>query len=529
MSNTDFDPLSVEEPKTTTQFTGGTPEPVESVRRRALGEALGTKMGGSVADLYEREAAAEKRVKLAEAEKDRDLAQRLANAQTAASQGIKARYAAAEPQLMAPPPKFNVTKESAEGMNALAVLLPVAGLIIGSKGMMSGVNAMNAMTGALEGYQKGNKERIEFETKKYEKAMQEWEKTIGQIKDSLARYEKMASLDLASATAQAKAEAAAKGYGIVADIIEKDGISNARALLEKIAIQTKTANDRIQNSALVPVLGLDGKPMLVTRQQANDAAQAGTPYTPAPRSTTAGQNALTFASRVYGNIENASQDLINLANSPLTAQAPVFSGIINSDPTTVAGSLQALALRNATPEEERVFDQLSQQVGLALSRLEAQGLASGSTQAQVKGFDALRPKAGDNAINMAMYLAKVRQEIETGVKVHSAMQGATPEQKANAQQRLQEIRRAIPFTVDDVQAVLRGQNKTLSESMQKLVNQPGVATGLQPTQDQSGGGSQQKTINPKAIEMLKKDPSPEKRKQFDEIFGAGSAARILGE
>jgi hypothetical protein len=257
-------------------------------------------------------------------------------------------------------------------------------------------------------------------------------------------------------------------------------------IVEKISTATAIANAKAtkgtEDSALVPVLGPDGKAMLVTRRQANEAANAGTPYTPAPRSTTAGQIAQTLANRVYNNIEGASNDLVNLANSPAIASSPVFSGIINSDPTTIPGSLQALAVRKITKPEQRAFDQLSQQIGLALSRLEAQGLASGSTVAQVKGFDSLRPKAGDNALNMALYLAKVRQEIETGVRTHSTMHGANTEQKQFAQERLREVQQAIPFTVKEVLDVMRKNNADLSSSMQKLLMQPGIATGLKGVQ-----------------------------------------------
>jgi len=237
---------------------------------------------------------------------------------------------------------------------------------------------------------------------------------------------------------------------------------------------------------------------------------------PAPKATSAGQNAQMYAGRVYGNIEGASQDLINIANSPSISQSPVFSGIINSDPTTALGSVKALALRTITPDEQRAFDQLSQQVGLALSRLEAQGLASGSTQSQVKGFDALRPKAGDSAVNMALYLAKVRQEIETGIKVHSTMAGANPEQKKNAQARLKEVQDAIPFTVSEVLSVLKDNKETLSDSSRKLLSQPGIATGLQM---EGGQTTTQQKPQPTQSDIDYARANPQVRDLFIQRFG----------
>jgi len=197
--------------------------------------------------------------------------------------------------------------------------------------------------------------------------------------------------------------------------------------------------------------------------------------------TQAGQNALTFASRVFGNIQNAAQDLINISAMPATATTPVLSGIIGADPNTVSGSLVALGARSITRPEARAFDQLSQQLGAALSRIEAQGLASGSTNATIRTFDALRPKAGDNAINMALYLAKVKQEIITGISVHEEMQGATDGQKKKNRDAVRQIDEVIPFDLKDVIDVIRKNKLPLSDSSQKLLRVQPIAPNLQLT------------------------------------------------
>ena len=470
-------------------YTPAPEKPQESsdvILRKAL---KGFNLGGfdpdSYADLVSGKSKAAGDAAKAEAEQKRIEAQGKAAAEKTFATGLRQQYQRAEPTLMSAPPKFNVTKDTEQGLMGLAALMTVGSLIIGSKGAASGVNAMNAMTGVLKGYQEGNQQRIDFETKKYEQSIKEWERTLQQTKESLARYEKLASADLNAAISQASAEAAAKGQEVIAAKLRQGGFSEAKDAVDKLIAQTidsKAKMERAVPKTQTPIIVQDaeGKAMYANRATGEPMrGPDGEILRPAPKATSAGQNAMMYASRVYGNIEGASQDLVNIANSPAIAQSPVFAGIINADPTTVSGSLKALVARKMAPEEERAFDQLSQQVGLALSRLEAQGLASGSTQAQVKGFDALRPKAGDSAINMALYLAKVRQEIETGIKVHSTMSGANPDQKKNAQARLKEVQDAIPFTVNDVLNVLRDNKETLSDSSKKLLSQPGIATGLQ--------------------------------------------------
>lgn len=453
--------------------------------KKALG---GLNLGGFDPDAYgsliEQESKAKGDVAKAEQEQKRIAAQGKADAEKTFATGLRQKYEAAEPTLMSAPPKFNVTKDTEQGLTGLAALMTVGSLIIGSKGAASGVNAMNAMTGVLKGYQEGNQQRIDFETKKYEQSIKDWERTLQQTKESLSRYEKLAATDLSAATAQAAADAAAKGQEVIAAKIRQEGLTQTKAMVDKLIAQTidnKAKMERAVPKTQAPIIVQDasGKAMYANRATGEPMrGPDGEILRPAPKPASAGQNATIYANRVYGNIEGASQDLVNLANSPVS-QAPIFAGIINADPTTISGSLKALVARKIAPEEDRVFDQLSQQIGLALSRLEGQGLASASTQAQVKGFDALRPKAGDSAINMALYLAKVRQEIETGVKVHSTLLGANPDQKENAKVRLKEIQNAIPFTVNDVLNVLRDDRETLSDSSKKLLSQPGIATGLQ--------------------------------------------------
>jgi hypothetical protein len=201
----------------------------------------------------------------------------------------------------------------------------------------------------------------------------------------------------------------------------------------------------------------------------------------------AGQYALTYASRVYGNIENAAQDLENIQNLPEVAQSPVLSGLINRDPETTFGSITALVGRKITNKEARAFDQVANSLSAALARLEAQGLASGGTKGNIAAFDAVKPRAGDDAINMALYIARVKQEIEVGIRVHDKMPGATPEQKAEAQRILEELNRIVPFNTTDVMETLRKNRVQMSDKMNTLVNRPTVVEQIKPEVVERGG------------------------------------------
>jgi hypothetical protein len=148
--------------------------------------------------------------------------------------------------------------------------------------------------------------------------------------------------------------------------------------------------------------------------------------------------------------------------------------MIGVDRDTAFRSLTSLVAREITSKEERAFEQITNSLDAALARLEGQGLATGGTQAAIRSFSSLKPRAGDAAINLALYLARVKQEIQTGVKVHEKMPGATPEQLVATTDVLKRIDTAVPFNVSDVLSVLRGNGRPIEAKMEALIGTPSI-------------------------------------------------------
>jgi hypothetical protein len=244
------------------------------------------------------------------------------------------------------------------------------------------------------------------------------------------------------------------------------GKADARADAQRIARENRAAADERAR---------------LSREQAKQLAELR-----ASQPGKQGQNALTFASRVYGNIENATNDLVNLTNLPAVAESPIFAGMIGADRETVLRNITAFAARKVTNKDQRAFEQIANSLDAALARLEAQGLANGSTRGAIASFSALKPREGDDAINMAIYLARVKQEIETGIKVHAEMPGATPGQKQNNLRNIERINQTVPFSVEDTLNVLKANRKPLGKKMEQLLNQPQIVpnTTMQPQAEQ---------------------------------------------
>jgi hypothetical protein len=202
----------------------------------------------------------------------------------------------------------------------------------------------------------------------------------------------------------------------------------------------------------------------------------------------AGSRERTFAQRVFGSIKGMAVDAKNLLTLPSTAAMPEFAGITAEDPNSIFRALIAMTARTITEPEKRAFQQITEQIAQAMANIEGQGLASGATAAKVKAFDALRPKEGDNAINMALYFARVRQELETGIEVFLTNTGANEEQKRQAQEILNNLPKQIPFTVEDVFRKVPGSQQKLSQEMDRLIRQSPVLTELESPEQTTAQG-----------------------------------------
>lgn len=395
-------------------------------QRNVLRQVLGADLGGPVSDIQQRQAAATEKVARGQLDQKIAEARGVLNAQEAYAKGVRGAYAAAEPKLMAPPPTFNVTKDTEEGLMGLATIMPLAGLIIGGKGQMAGINAMNAMAGALQGYQTGNKERIAFETKKYEEAWKQWQAQINQVKDSLARYMELAKTDLATATSKAKLDAIAMGAPIIADLIEQQTLTKTFEMVEKIAVSTAQANAKVTKSTkLVPVQTPEG-PRLVTEEQAAESARTGQPMTPAPRAADRGLYPSALERKNYvglNQLVKTADELIAKLDDPEFAKK-VDKYRLDAFLSEEGGKVVSQILRQKIPED--VQDFINKATNLRNKYyLEISGKA-------VTGGEAMRnynvvPQPGMNAQRLAQTLRSLRDGAKGDVEQFQTMYPRLPE------------------------------------------------------------------------------------------------------
>jgi hypothetical protein len=393
---------------------------------------------------------------------------------------------------------FVPTQETTQDLAGIFSLMSVVGMVVGKGNAQL---AMSSMNGMLEGYQKGRADLYKKELTQFDKNFKAMQSKVTTLERELADAMELKKLDrekgdLEITMALAKAESPLLNAmrNKQGDVAVFNAVQSAKKSVETLVslnndlqgkanarADAQAARDQQERIAKENRLAADERARLSREQQKALAdAKAGQPGRQ-------GQNALTFASRVYGNIENATNDLVNLTNLPAVAESPIFAGMIGADRDTVLRNITAFAARKVTNKDQRAFEQIANSLDAALARLEAQGLANGSTRGAIASFSALKPREGDDAINMAIYLARVKQEIETGIKVHAEMPGATAGQKQNNLTNIERINKTVPFSVEDTLNVLKASRRPLGKKMEQLLSQPQIVpnTTMEPQERKS--------------------------------------------
>ena len=380
---------------------------------------------------------------------------------------------------------FVPTKETTQDLAGIFSLMSIVGMVVGKGNAQL---AMSSMNGMLEGYQKGRADLYKKELTQFDKNFKAMQSKVLTLEKELSEAMELKKLDrekgdLGITMALAKGESPLLGAmrNKLGDVAVLNAVQDTKKTLNTLV----TLNNDLRAKADARADAAERERRADERARLARDQQKQLAELRASQPGKQGQNALTFASRVYGNIENAAADLENILSLPATSQSPVFAGMIGVDRDTAFRSLTSLVAREITSKEERAFEQITNSLDAALARLEGQGLATGGTQAAIRSFSSLKPRAGDAAINLALYLARVKQEIQTGVKVHEKMPGATPEQLVATTDVLKRIDTAVPFNVSDVLSVLRGSGKPIETKMEALIGTPSIVESAvqgQPTQ-----------------------------------------------
>lgn len=396
-------------------------------------------------------------------------------------------------EMTMPEPEFKPSQMEMDDYRNLAGMLVGIGMLVGGTGRNSAMYALNSLNGMMKGYAEGRRDLFKNEQIKFDKQLRSIDATNKRIQREFEDAVAMIGTDRAEGLARIKRLSAELNQGVIDADLRLANLAGVRKHLDSLVSASDSAvtildrraaevsareerrEDRREAEASRQAFQTSERQSreAFQREMQRERGDLRREFQSGQTTRQTGTN-LAFAGRVFTNTLNAANDLQNVVKLPGVSQSPILSGMLSNDATTVFGSLVNAAARSITKAEERTFDQIVGGLSIALARIESSGLASGATNYVIKQYDQLKPRAGDKAINMALWLAKVRQEIETGIQAHSRMPGATPGQIEDLSKALQKVRTAVPFTVEDATEAVRRGRTSLVDRSAALLNLPSV-------------------------------------------------------
>ncbi len=178
-----------------------------------------------------------------------------------------------------------------------------------------------------------------------------------------------------------------------------------------------------------------------------------------------GSREAVFTNRILIAANETAKDLSNIVRLPIKSDTGVFGGR-KQGPSLLDAGKEALT-QAMTSQEVQSYNTRSAGLQRSLAAIEAAGLAPTNTLSHQ--MEAVQFRAGDSQQTRLEKLAQTRQMVEAGLETTLSNPKLGDEQRAHINSIIESIRKAIPFTIEDVDklGVLQDRNPkaTLNDVM----------------------------------------------------------------
>ena len=337
---------------------------------------------------------------------------------------------------------YSPTREEIPQLVQLFSTLTAAAFLAGGKGRQSGMGALSAMTGAMEGYRKGQKEVFDREIKEFDKRLREVQLHNEGVK---RQY------DIAMRTLQTNREAGLAELKKLEMMATNSKMAydarrgDLNALAQDVKTQVDASNKAITDWATY------------TRQKNAEARAQEQLRISQKRLEIAEKNAtggratqqqfiVQRAVNALGGVESALETIVALPAGSTTGWLPNLQtkdGMVNAIRNQLG--------RKIAPVDAEFMNTLFSGIGRNLATIEASGLASGLTTLASQLQSGVYINAGvDDPYKVAMKLADIRRIATENIRP-AINSGLMPQKQAEEAARLVgKIEKTIPYTTLDV-------------------------------------------------------------------------------
>ena len=374
--------------------------------------------------------------------------------------------------------RFAPTRETAMEMAGLYSLINVIGFAIGRGGKQSSMQALSAMNGMLEGYRQGSTDRFNQEKKLFDANLKQLTDNVNTLTNRLQRVVQLSTVDKLKAQQELTVALAESGADFVKENINKFGLPATIQYLKQVQTAAQRAVDKERDferraeakaretadrQAFQKELQqqrLDAQRQLQADRLANQASRRG------------GALNDRYAFNINEAFSQAAIDLLNVSQMPEKTTLGAFAGMTGQGGDTIIKSLANNFARAVTKEDSRLMQQIVSGLDQNMARALGGGYANSSAKAIVNAYKEQVAQFGDSAAAQAMFLARMKQELEVLSKAFKNHPGANEGYVNDMKEYVDSLNQAIPFNVQQVIAANRGNQRTITQKFQSLSQQP---------------------------------------------------------
>lgn len=175
--------------------------------------------------------------------------------------------------------------------------------------------------------------------------------------------------------------------------------------------------------------------------------------------------------RIVGSGKLAVASLKNVTKLPSSASKG-FLGIGSGPGSSIIGSTKDQLLNKMSDQTTQFYNTAIAGLSRNLGQIETRGLAPGANF--VNSFDAVQWRSTDTGLTKLGKLAESRQIVEQGLVGFMDNPRVPDVQKKAVQKIIDDVKEAIPFSVEDVYELDKQQQKNPKTTMQDVIKKSGL-------------------------------------------------------
>lgn len=175
-----------------------------------------------------------------------------------------------------PFPEFHPTQDNASSLAGLFSIVSVLGMGLGNSGKQSALNAMNAMSGMMSGWQKGRADLFKYEKEVFDKEFNRIKVIHDDLRKDLSELMQLMPIDKEKAMYKA-AELSAKAgsNSIIGTYVRTGRLQEASNLLDSMAKMIQHREDKALQRELAAMKGKKAKDKEVSQVEGLDSMAQG--------------------------------------------------------------------------------------------------------------------------------------------------------------------------------------------------------------------------------------------------------------